>query len=37
MKLGEFTVKNVPVVTNIKVSYDSKKILLLVSEVSANL
>jgi hypothetical protein len=29
MKLGEFMVPNVPIITNIKVSYDSKAVLLL--------
>ena len=29
MKLGEFIVPSVPIITNIKVSYDSKIILLL--------
>ena len=29
MKLGEFTVKNVPIITNMKISYDSKKLLIL--------
>jgi hypothetical protein len=29
MKLGEFCVHNVPIVTNIKVAHDSKSVLLL--------
>ena len=31
MKLGEFTVPNVPIITNIKVSHDNKFVLCLVS------
>jgi hypothetical protein len=29
MKLGEFSVPNVPIINNIKVSYDNKKVLVL--------
>ena len=29
MKLGEFIVPNVPIINNIKVSYDNKKVLVL--------
>ena len=32
MKLGEFSVANVPVITHIKVSADNKSVLLLVSQ-----